>query len=212
MYLKEALLQVQTYYFLFLTILITPSISAQAQFGVKGGLNYTTFKVDIKQNFYPRTAYNFGIYADFELTNTFAIQPEILFSSKGADFNKSVVTNEEKFVFNYLNLPVLAKFQPTAKLGILAGPELGYLLSARAKGDGINNDIKERLGVRNFDLGIAIGVEYEPINRMGVGVRYSYGITPLIEVTSLNNAGVRSTTNDLYNRTFQLYASYRISK
>ncbi|BAO77116.1 outer membrane beta-barrel protein [Winogradskyella sp. PG-2] len=57
-------------------------IEAQTEFGVKGGLNFTFYKVteadfgtnpDIEIGLYA------GLFADFEIENDFHIQPELLY-------------------------------------------------------------------------------------------------------------------------------------
>ena len=122
---------------IFLSILLTTTASVAAaqnvRFGVKAGPSYTKFRgVDPAQlssasNAY-RLGFHAGVLAEVKVTDTFSVQPELLYSQKGA---KNKLVSEVYDVFSYLDLPIMVK----ARLGetgffLEGGPQFGYLLRA----------------------------------------------------------------------------------
>ncbi|MCC9137840.1 porin family protein [Pontibacter silvestris] len=108
--------------------LITGFASAQ-QVGIKAGLNYTTFKGDDAKNYDYRPGYTVGVTARKEINNHIGIQPELLFTSKGAktETTNGNTTSKEKTRLNYLDVPVLLSIQ-TSGLFFEVGPQISFLL------------------------------------------------------------------------------------
>ncbi len=78
-------------------ILLAASVDMQAQmvkFGIKGGLNYanqTGSDITITSNNYNKeaiTSYHAGLVAEIKVTDGFSVQPELLYSTKGATYKK----------------------------------------------------------------------------------------------------------------------------
>ena len=74
----------------FATLLIFINIQMQGQvrFGIKGGMNMSNFDMSSKQgivvDFSNRFAFHAGGFAEIPIGGFFSVQPELLFSSKGA--------------------------------------------------------------------------------------------------------------------------------
>jgi len=85
---------------------------------------------------------------------------------------------------------------PSAVKGfnIFAGPEADYLISAKQKGNRINDDLKSQF--KKFDAGIDIGVGYDFLSSLGIDFRYGLGLH------NLNNTGIGISAK---NRTVQIY-------
>lgn len=85
------------------------------------------------------TGLNLALFAEFGLTDGFAIQPEINFIQKGSTVEASFTGNADVKIearINYLEVPVLAKFRfgsDKLDIQVFAGPSIGYALSGRAK-------------------------------------------------------------------------------
>ena len=101
-----------------LLILVLCSVSAmqsQTEFGVKGGLNFTFFKVnegDFGTNPDTEIGYYGGVFVDFPVDNGFHIQPELLYKGIGD--------------FRFLNAPIYLKYDIYNSVHILVGPSLNY--------------------------------------------------------------------------------------
>jgi hypothetical protein len=94
----------------------------------------------------------------------------------------------------YLNIPIVANFYFAKGWAIKAGVQPGFLLSAKAKVDGIgaqdsfNNDIKDQC--KTFDLSIPLGISYE-FEKAVFDLRYNLG------VTKVNKEGEKDCKNSV---------------
>ena len=109
--------------FLFLSFVISftifSSLHAQQQqtsvekglttkFGIKGGLNLTNFSSDNFSDNHLKAGFNAGVFAKIPVTEGFSIQPELLYSLKGAksDYNNFIQgSGEYRFNLGYVELP-----------------------------------------------------------------------------------------------------------
>ena len=116
-------------------ILIASSVAMQAQavrFGIKGGLNYanqtgSTIKVNNKNyNTDAITSYHVGLITELRVTNGFAIQPELLYSTM-------VAIDEFKNELGYLSIPIMAKINLNKTISLDLGPQASFLLSEKNK-------------------------------------------------------------------------------
>ncbi len=86
-----------------------------------------------------------GVVAEIMVSDMFAVQPELIYSSQGSDYEES----DEGFDFSgtvkldYLNIPVMAKYYVAEGFSVEAGPQVGFLLSAKDEYDGGEEDIKD---------------------------------------------------------------------
>src|SRR5882757_272318 len=107
-----------------------------AKFGIKGGLNLTSLYVDNVSSEHMKAGFNAGVFAKLPVTKGFSIQPELLYSVKGAKdtyLNFLQGNGEYRFNLGYMELPVLAVVNLTRNFNIHAGPYLGYLVAANVK-------------------------------------------------------------------------------
>ena len=100
-----------------LILLILGTGISQAQlleFGVKGGVNFANYTggdvsgVDFKTI----TSYHAGMVMELKVFENFAIQPELLYSTQGAELEG--LGDQVKNELGYLSIPVLAKFYLTS--------------------------------------------------------------------------------------------------
>ena len=164
---------------LFLGILFCVQTNAQSSkreegivLGVKGGLNMSNFMGDVKDQGM-RTSIHLGLLAEIIVSDNFSVQPELLYSGQGSTYTGSA-PGFARTKLDYLTVPVLGKFGLTDKLSFEAGPQLGFLVSAKRKTNTSNDKIE---GVKTLDFGLNAGLEYE----LGSGVifqgRYNLGLT-----------------------------------
>lgn len=136
----------------------------ETKFGVKGGLNIAS----LTNLSYTKSlvGFNIGGFAEIKLNEKFAIQPELLYSGQGAKYQ-----DIGNFSMNYINVPVMAKYFITEAFNIEAGPQVGFLMSA--KEDGTN--VKEF--VKSTDFGVNLGAGYDITKNIGLNLRYCLGLS-----------------------------------
>ncbi len=112
--------------------------------------------------------------------------------------------DDSKFKFNYINIPILARYNITEMISIHAGPQFGLLLSADLEDeDGDQLDIKD--DIKGLDIAGATGVEVDLPNGLGFGARYVLGFTNNIDTDDPDIEDL-----ELKNRVIQLYAFYKL--
>ncbi len=171
---------------LFTLIAVLPA-NAQVNFGVIGGLNLANLSVDPDAgvDISNRTAFGIGGILSFGVGETLALQLEPMFLQKGAKLKLSEqgFTLEAEIKVSYIEVPAMLKFafgSGDTKPYVMAGPTVGYLLSAKVKDDMEEQDIKD--DVKNIDFGLAFGGGVSlPMgnNTLFVEARYSLGLSDI---------------------------------
>ncbi len=145
----------------------------ETKFGIKAGLNMANLSGDI-ENTSMKPAFHVGAFAEIKISDKFAVQPEVLYSAQGAKVDGG------NYAFNYLNVPVMAKFFATEKFSIEAGPQIGFLMSAKGNPDeGDSIDVKEFL--TSTDFGLNLGLGYDFTENFSAGLRYNFGLSNISE-------------------------------
>ena len=186
----------------FLLLAAIPSFSQEqnvTRVGFKGGLNFSNFRVDGIQDNDIKAGLNLGLFFKLPVSETVALQPELLYSSKGSKLeydNPIQGDGEYRFNMNYLELPVMGVFSLGDHFNIQAGPYVSYLTSANIKN--MDEDLSIQ-GVadlnedsfKRFDYGLAAGIGFD-FNGFVAGARYTYGLN---EVGKSNNLSGQLTNN-----------------
>jgi hypothetical protein len=160
--------------------------SLTPKFGIKGGLNLSNLYTDQADNNNLKTGLNLGFYAKIPLTKGFSIQPELIYSGKGAKltYNNFILgKGEYRFNLNYVEVPVLAVINLASNLNIQAGGYVSYLASANIKdlkNDGTIKNITDLKAdnFNRFDYGLVGGIGVDVMN-FTIGARYNYGLQEL---------------------------------
>lgn len=203
---------IASFLLIFLLGLIANLAVAQsnARVGIKGGLNVSNLYVDDVDDENPRFGFHAGVYAQLLSSDVFALQPEILFSTKGTrtEYNSALADGDIKFNLNYLELPVLAVFKLGDAAEIHVGPYFSYLLSANVDVDG-DIDGYEDLDRDNFnawDYGLAAGIGFN-LGNAQIGARYNYGLQKLA-----NSDAADFALGDSKNSCAQVYISFNLNR
>jgi len=134
-------------------------------------------------------AMGISLFGSADVSDKFSIQPELLYSAQGAKYEDEVL--KETIKLDYLNLPIMAKFYVADGFSLEAGPQVGFLLSAKGKveagGESIEADIKELF--KGIDFGFNFGVGYKLPSGINFGARYNLGLSNIIEPDSEFNVG-----------------------
>jgi hypothetical protein len=178
--------------------------------GIKGGLNLTTLYSSDVSTDHMKAGFNAGIFAKLPVTRGFSIQPEILYSLKGAKSNYDNFvqgSGEYRFNLGYIEVPVLAVVNLGSNFNIHAGGYAAYLVNANVKNVS-NGQIQgaTELNTSDFnrwDFGLAGGVGFD-IENFTLGARYNYGLSHIGK--SGNLAG--ELAGNSKNAGFSIYAGF----
>ena len=167
----------------------------QVTLGIKGGLNVYNIHNDNNVKYDAKTGFHLGLLGHIHLNKQLAIQPELIYSSQGAKYN--ITNNEVKIKLGYINVPILLQYMFDNGFRLQAGPQVGFLVSAKSETNNSETDIKNNLKKVDFALGFGAGY-INPKSGFGVDARYNLGLSDINETGS-----VKST-----NRGFQLGVFY----
>lgn len=171
------------------TVLGFANVNAQEiKFGAKGGLNFASISGDNTKGIDAVTSFNFGVLSEIPISDKFSFQPELMYSGQGYSFNDNTIA------LSYLNIPLMGKYYLTKGLSIEAGPQIGFLLSAKNE----KTDVKDSFNT--FDFGVNFGLGYKLDNGLNFGARYNLGLT---DINNLENSSSKNK-----NGVFQLSVGY----
>ena len=151
---------------------------AQVSYGVKGGLNLANIVGDDAEGAKAKVGYHAGLFAGIPVADKFSIQPELVYSAQGAKYEEAG-EDDINFNSNYLNIPVLAKYTTASGFYGETGPQLGFLLSAKAKQNDEKVDVKEFY--KSTDFSWAFGIGYKTSSNLGIDLRYNLGLSSIDE-------------------------------
>ena len=195
----------------FASVITSNEVCAQMRAGIKGGLNVSNLYVDEADDENARYGFNLGVYGQVFSSDVFAIQPELLFSTKGtkAEYGGNFFDQTIKFNLNYLDLPVLAVFKLGESAEIHVGPYVSYLLSANISHDGdlgSGVDDLDKDNLKSFDYGLSGGFGLN-FGNFQVGARYNYGLAKIAD-----SDAAKAALGDSKNSVAQLYLALNLSK
>jgi len=191
-------------------------------FSLKAGINYSNItNVEEGKN---RTGFNFGLVNNIRINDKFFLVPEfIMLSPRGVVDAPTLSTGIPELddllgnpeytdrKLNYLDIPVLVRYNFAERWSISAGPQFSYLTSATdtyrsspIEGITLKTELDIEDAFNTIDFGAVIDVMYvvsKPKNGKGLNLyfRYSRGFIDILK----ENSG-----DAHYNSTFQLGATF----
>lgn len=183
----------------------TTESSLSPKFGIKGGINLSNLYVDDVKDENMKVGLNVGFFAKLPLTRGFSIQPELLYSNKGAKetYDNVLGKGEYRFNLDYVELPVLAVINLGKNFNIQGGGYISYLAAVNIKdldNDGTITNVKD-LNAENFnriDYGLAGGFGVD-IQNFTIGARYNYGLREVGKSGSLSGDLTKNSKNSAIN-------------
>jgi len=175
----------------------------EAGVGIKGGVNLSNLYIDNIDDENIGFGFQVGIVGKLPLTEVFAIQPELLYTQKGATAVFDAVDQEVAFNLNYLQLPILLNFNAGDVFNIHVGPYAAYLLNANVDFDGPVDSFTDldKDNFNTFDAGISLGLEVG-VSNLSIGARYDYGLIGVGDEGFVNDL---TGLEDAKNNAIQLY-------
>jgi hypothetical protein len=186
---------------LLFAFILTTVFAAQAQsprFGVRVGANYSGFAGDDAENLDRMFGFHAGVTSQFALTsdNFLALQPEVLFSKKGAESED----DNYKVKLSYIDVPVLARIN-AGPIYFEGGPQVSFRIGGDIEVGGTNVvDDLDMFKRTSFGYAAGVGLASAPLG-LGIGVRYNGDISKLVD-----EDGASDFRNDL----FMLTISYML--
>jgi hypothetical protein len=200
----------------FITFAIPGLASAQSvEIGLKGGVVFAQLPdyMDVLRDLgaddvRARTGVVFGAHVAIPLGGGVALQPEALYTQRGASARLPFGVGDFDLKLDYLDIPVLLRVGPSSGRGFqfLAGPSFNFNTKAELVLDvpffnEPGGDIKDQ--VESLDIGVVLGGGYYGPGFLVEG-RYEEGLTNVV-----NLPAVLDQTQDYKNRTFSVMFGIR---
>ena len=161
--------------FLILTLAFAVAANADgATFGIKAGVNFANMSGDDTDGLNSLTAFVGGGFVEFPMSPAISIQPEVLYSQKGAKFDNP--GTDVSFKFDYVDIPVLFKYTmpgESARPYFLFGPSVGFNINSERSADGQSEDL-DTVASTDFGLVFGIGANFQKFLIEG---RYDLGLS-----------------------------------
>lgn len=177
---------------------------AQGGGGVIIGANFANieFTGSDEPNWDRRLGLVGGVFVTMPLGSSFSVQPEVLYSQKGAKAKEG--GDELTLELDYLDIPVLARVTAGGPTGLVlfGGPSFGFKLRARSKVDVEGTKEETDIGndVETFDLGLVIGAGVQSRSVL-FDARYQWGLS------NINKDEFDAT--EVKNRVFSVLLGFR---
>ncbi len=191
------------------------AFAQESQIGVKGGLNLSTLNIDSKNDKNLKAGFHAGVFTKIPLTESFAIQPELLYSMKGVKYSfedNILADGRANFNLNYLELPVKLVFNLSEDFEIQFGPYVSYLINANVDTDADvlgfwkidNNKELDRKNYNALDYGLSLGLGFD-FDPLIIGFNYNLGLNPVAKEDKMS----RKILGDAKNSVIQVYAGIK---
>lgn len=152
--------------------------------GIKGGYNLAAVSFDGDGETEQRHGFHIGVYGESFISESFSIQPELMYSQQGYEITNSSGTFTQKL--DYINLPLMLKAYPSKKIFLEAGPQIGLAVSHKEEYDGLFSGSQE-YDPNNFDWGMNFGGGFKTDSGISLGVRYHLGLGDLYDEGKAQN-------------------------
>ena len=146
--------------------------------GIKGGYNLSAVSFDGAGETDQRHSFHIGVYGESFISESFSIQPELIYSQQGYVIRDGNGTFTQKL--NYINLPLMLKAYPSQNFFLEAGPQIGLAVLHKEEYDGLFSTTQE-YDPNSFDWGLNFGGGFKTDSGISLGVRYHLGLGDLYD-------------------------------
>jgi hypothetical protein len=197
--------------------------SGKVEFGLQGGLNWSTIKN--LEGAKSLTGFNLGFYFDIKLKNpSWMINTGVivkspmgandlpLYSLNDSHLDSSFAGGSVTRKLRYFNVPLMLKYKFRNNLFVKGGVQLGLLSKAFDEfknsvneKDDLEHKVKIKDDFHPLDAGLGLGIGYRFFkgNGMNLDLQYYYGLIDII---------IDDTTPAQFNRVFYLTLGIPIGK
>ncbi|MFN7098998.1 MAG: porin family protein [Flavobacterium sp.] len=181
--------------------------------GIKGGYNMSNLYTEDVDDQNVLSGFNVGLFATLPLSSSVALQPELIYSTKGAElqYDNLFAQGTAKFRLNYIEVPVLIKANLTKNFNVHFGPYAAFLVDSKITNQGQDGNINfeeeiDKEDLNTVDFGVAAGVGFD-FDSFGIGARYNYGLSTVGKERTF--AGSTYTFPDSKNSVLSIYAAIK---
>ena len=169
-------------------ITILGSLTASSQhFAMKLGLNGTNLPIENSDEGKIKLGFVVGMGLNFELSDKFQIQPELLSGTWGARYDIDGQDKDDVMAFSGFSIPLMFKYSLIPQLMFEFGPSMTFVTRADYKDNGDADDITNvKKNYKKSDLGLNAGLTLSPTDRIDLGIRYCHGLTNINEISDLS--------------------------
>lgn len=172
-----------------LAVLATAASAAHAQTGIKvglkGGFNASTFSGSNSSGSKYKAGFAAGALINFGVSDNFSVQPEFLYSQKGARItNVSGTGYTYKSTLGYLDIPIMFRYnigQDGKGFFVELGPQGSFVLHRNdflEDGNGNRSDSNTSTdGLNKVVLGYVGGLGYQLTSGLQLNLRYTGDFT-----------------------------------
>lgn len=200
-------------------LLWTMGLNAQEfTFGLVAGFDVANARLTNKpssvseyRSYFPLIAFNINTHVGFKSKSFWAITIEPGFIQKGGvirydddDRNKDV-----KLISNYIQVPIFIDFYLNKNLSLSVGPEFAYMINTKAKSNENSSDLTD-LYDKKFEVSGLIGINYNIIKYIDIGLRYNHGLTYTQIISFTDKTGTEVGEGKVYNQYFQFFVRFKI--
>lgn len=185
------------------TTTTTRTSSSDVRFGIKGGMNVSSLSDDGGlEDQGSKIGFNAGVFANIPIAESFSIQPEVLYTQYGDKYDYRVPVTNDRISYarhlDYIAVPVMFQYNFIPNLYVEAGPEFGFLVSAKNKlknetnNDPLNTSGDYKDGLNKFNFGLGLGAGYYFTDNIGITARYIAGLTDIAKDRPGNSDAIRN--------------------
>lgn len=164
--------------------------NAQIDFGIKGGVNYSSNSItDASQDVFEggdnKSGYHAGVWARFNLPIGFYVRPELVYTNlkNGVTYTGAGNLNQEtSYNFQKIDIPILLGKKFFNVANVFVGPSFQYIINS----DFGINDIQD-VDANGFTMGFQVGAGVE-FGKVGIDVRWEKSFSD-IESSFVSNIG-----------------------
>ena len=140
--------------------------NSRVAIGPKAGMNVARISSDDELSPDSRIGLRAGLFTEFQLSQSFYLQPEVLYASKGFQLDLPLLSSNLTASFHYLSVPVMLKYAIIDNASIqllgLAAPYGAYMVSSESDVTSSNNPsppgLDGSLTVEDWDVGAQGGL------------------------------------------------------
>ena len=176
-------------------MVISSSMKAQTtekrfDFGVKSGGNLsTTIHAELYKENEHKLGFYFGGFANIKLSEKLKLQPELLYSNQGYNFEYFLKDIRDNYYVkyrdtqSYIYLPIVLQYYFFNKMNVEVGMQAGYWISNREKT--VKSSLPSEVGQTKtldlndsdrFDFGFNLGAGYDLNKNVRINARYSLSV------------------------------------
>lgn len=200
------------FYVLFQSSFALAQVPGSLQFGAKAGFNYSSLNLSFTGLDKYKTGFHVGAFVKIPVNSHLAIQPEVLYSKKGAQVNYDIdfFMGNVALDLQYLDIPVVGVINLSRTINFQAGPFASILLDSKLKHNSnipflnLSYDLGTQL-FSKMDYGFIAGGEVN-LGKLGTGIRYNYSLGRVEKTKTLLNTDF--TLTNARNTVWQIYLKY----